>query len=241
MDDRTNTIAGWVLAGGIAALGLSIVTGEYFHAERPEKMGYVVEGVEEEASEGGDAPEQPIEFFLASADPVKGEQVFKKCAACHNAAKGGPNALGPNLWGAYGKPHGHVPGFAYSDALKSKPGVWDWASMNEWLTSPKKYAPGSKMTFAGLSKPDERANVMAYLNQQSDSPMPLPAAPAAAPAGVNADPTSPAEVAAERKDDAVKAGDVEVQTEAQAAKQPVGNVRGDAAPATSGRAGQERH
>lgn len=183
MNDRANTIAGWVLAGGIVALGLSIVSGEYFHAERPEKMGYVVEGVEEEAGDGAEA-QKPIEFYLASADAAKGEQVFKKCAACHNADKGGPNALGPNLWGSLGKPHGHVPGFAYSDALKSVPGTWDWTSMSEWLANPKKYAPGTKMTFAGLSKPEDRANLIAFLNQRSDSPMPLPAAPAetAAPA-----------------------------------------------------------
>lgn len=202
MDDRANTIAGWVLAGGIAALGLSIVTGEYFKAERPEKMGYVVEGVEEEAGDGGAEAEQPIAFFLASADPAKGEQVFKKCAACHTVTKGGANGLGPNLWGALGKAHGHVPGFAYSDALKSKPGVWDWQGMSDWLKSPKAYAPGTKMTFAGLSKPEDRANLIAFLNKSSDAPMPMPAAPAAAapaeaaaaPEGDNA--TAPAAEAA---------------------------------------------
>jgi len=178
MNNRANTIAGWVLGGGIVALGLTIVTGEYFRAERPEKMGYVVEGVEAEAGAGGAAAEKPIEFYLASADPAKGEQVFKKCAACHNADKGGANALGPNLWGVFGKPHGHVAGFAYSDALKSKPGNWDWNSLNEWLLNPKAYAPGTKMTFAGLSKPEDRANILAFLNARSDAPLPLPAAPA---------------------------------------------------------------
>ena len=201
MDDRSNTIAMMVLAAGIVALGGSIVTAEIFHAERPEKMGYVVEGVEAGAGEGGEAaaPAQPIEFYLASADPAKGEQVFKKCAACHNADKGGANALGPNLWGAIGKPHGHVPGFAYSDALKGKPGVWDWNSMNEWLTSPKKYAPGTKMTFAGLSKPEDRANVIAFLNAHSDAPLPLPAAPAAAAVAPAAD-AKPTETAAAAPD-----------------------------------------
>lgn len=201
MDNRFNTIAGWALAGGIAALGLSILSGEYFKAERPEKMGYVVEGVEEEGAGPAEA-EKPIEFYLASADPAKGADVFKKCAACHNADKGGANALGPNLWGAFGKPHGHVPGFAYSDALKGVAGVWDWKSMNDWLHNPKKYAPGTKMTFAGLSKPEDRANIMAFLNQHSDSPLPLPAAPAetaaapaegaAAPAEGNATAAAPA-------------------------------------------------
>lgn len=196
MNDRANTIAGWVLAGGIVALGLTIVTGEFFKAERPEKMGFAVEGAEEEGGAGA-AAAKPIEFYLASADVAKGEQVFKKCAACHNADKGGANALGPNLWGVLGKPHGHVAGFAYSDALKGKAGNWDWNSLNEWLSSPKAYAPGTKMTFAGLSKPEDRANVIAFLNARSDSPLPLPAAPAeevAAPAADNA--TAPADNAA---------------------------------------------
>lgn len=182
MDDRANTIAGWALAGGIAALGLSILSGEYFHSERPEKMGYVVEGVEEEGDAGGGAAaEQPIAFYLASADPAKGADVFKKCAACHNADKGGANALGPNLWGVLGEGVGQgASGFAFSDALKSKGGTWDWQNLSDWLKSPKTFAPGTKMTFAGLSKPEDRANVIAYLNQQSDAPKPMPAAPAAA-------------------------------------------------------------
>lgn len=181
MDDRANTIAGWVLAGGIAALGLSILTGEYFKAERPETMGYVVEGVEEEGEAGAAAAEKPIAFYLASADAAKGEGVFKKCAACHNATKGGPNALGPNLWGVLGEPIGKGKGFAFSDALGGKGGTWDWDNLSAWLKSPKAFAPGTKMTFAGLSKPEDRANLIAYLNQQSDSPKPMPAVPAEAP------------------------------------------------------------
>lgn len=189
MDDRANTIAGWALAGGIAALGLSILSGGYFKGERPEKMGYVVEGVEEEGAAGGAAAaEKPIAFYLASADPAKGAEVFKKCAACHNATKGGPNALGPNLWGVLGEPIGKGKGFAFSDALASKGGVWEWQNLSDWLKSPKAFAPGTKMTFAGLSKPEDRANLIAYLNQQSDAPKPLPAAPAeeAAPAAEGA-------------------------------------------------------
>jgi cytochrome c len=222
MDDRSNTIAMMVLAAGIVALGSSIVTAEYFHAERPEKMGYAVEGVEAEASEGGEAvAEQPIEFYLAKADPVKGEQVFKKCAACHNAENGGPNALGPNLWGVLGEGVGKgAHGFAFTDALAGKGGTWNWQSLNDWLHSPKKFAPGTKMTFAGLSKPEDRADVIAFLNAHSNAPLPLPAAPAAAAGEASKEP---------------------VQTEAQAAKQPEGNIAGPGAPATSGRAEQETH
>lgn len=233
MDDRTNTIAGWVLGAGIIALGATIVTGEVFHAERPEKMGYPIEGVEEEGAGAAEA-EKPIEFYLASADPAAGANVFKKCAACHNAEKGGPNALGPNLWGTLGKPHGHVAGFNYSDALKSVPGAWTWQGMSDWLKSPKSYAPGTKMTFAGLSKPEDRANVIAYLNQQSDAPMPIPAPPSV---------DTPEQAAAEASDLPAagdKAGDQPILTEADAAKQPVGNVGGEGAPSVAGRAGQEK-
>jgi cytochrome c len=178
MKDRQNTINGWVLFAGIVALGGSIVSGEVFKAERPEKMGYPIEGVV--AEEGGEAA-KPVEFYLASADVAKGEQVFKKCTACHNADNGGANALGPNLWGVLGEPIGKgAHGFAFSEALASKGGTWDWHSLDAWLANPKKFAPGTKMTFAGLSNPQDRADVIAFLNQHSDAPKPLPAAPAEA-------------------------------------------------------------
>ena len=179
MDDRFNTIAGWVLFAGIIALGSSIVASEAFHGERPEKMAYPIEGVEAVAGEAGAAAEQPIEAYLAKADPAKGADVFKKCAACHNADKGGPNQLGPNLWGVLGEPVGQGRGFAFSSALSGKGGNWNWDNLSQWLTSPKAFAPGTKMTFAGISNPQDRANVIAFLNQHSDAPQPLPAAPAA--------------------------------------------------------------
>jgi cytochrome c len=227
MNDRANTIAGWVLGAGIAALGLTIVTGEHFKAERPEKMGYAVQGVEQEG--GAAVAEKPFAFYMSQADAGKGEAVFKKCAACHNADKGGANALGPNLYGVVGDAAATGRGgFAFSDALKAKGGKWDFDNLNAWLNSPKAYAPGTKMTFAGLSNPQDRADVIAYLNKQSDHPLPLPAAPAA-----GAD--SAAKAGAEAGGgDAAKAKDVPVQTEAGAPKQPKGNIAGDAAPAVSG-------
>lgn len=187
MDDRFNTISGWVLFSGVVALGLTSLSGHYFLADkerRPEKMGYEIEGVvSSEEGEGGDAV--PIETLLASADAAKGEAVYKKCASCHTINQGGPNGIGPNLHAIMGDSIGHGRGgFAFSDALKNHGGNWDWTSMNEWLTNPKKFAPGTKMTFAGLAKPEDRANLMAYLNSQGSN-LPLPAAPAAAaaPAG----------------------------------------------------------
>ena len=122
MQDRFTTISGWVLFAGIVALGGSLVSGEVFKEHRPETMGFPIEGVAVEG-EGGAAADKPIDFSVA--DAAKGEQVFKKCAACHNADKGGPNALGPNLWGMLGQPIGKGEhGFAFSEALAGKGGTW---------------------------------------------------------------------------------------------------------------------
>ena len=209
MNDRNNTIAGWVLFAGIVALGSSIVAGEIFHSERPEKMGFPIEGVEVEGE--GAAAEQPIAFYLASADAAKGEQVFKKCAACHNADQGGAAALGPPLFGTMGHPLAGHPGFAYSDALKSVGGTWDWDKMSAWLANPKKFAPGTKMTFAGLSNPQDRADLMLFLNSRGGTlTVPPPPAATAEAAGDKA--------AAEADDaSAQKAENVPVLNEAQAA------------------------
>jgi len=244
MDDRTNTIAGWVLAGAICALGLSIVTGEYFHGERPEKMGMTVEGVEAEGG-GGEVAEKPIAFYLQTADPAKGAEVFKKCAACHNADKGGANAIGPNLYGVVGDAIGAGRGgFAFSDSLKAKGGKWDFDSLNAWLTSPKKFADGTKMTFAGLSKPEDRANVIDYLDKQSDAPVPLPPPPAAGPAPASA---TAAGTNADTKPGANTSGEgaktQPVVSEGQAAATPQGlkaTVGGEGAPAITGNSAQQR-
>lgn len=237
MDDRTNTIAGWVLAAGIAALGLSVVTGEHFRSERPEKMGYEVEGVEAEASAGGEVAEQPAAFYLAKADPAKGADVFKKCGACHSDQKGGPNMIGPQLWGVVGRPVGTEAGFAYSDALKAHTGPWTFDELFAWLKSPKGYAPGTKMTFAGLSKPEDRANLIAYLNTESDKPEPLPTAPTAAPAvaaGTDASGKAGPNLAGEG------AKKQPVVTEGQAAANPKGSVGGDGAPSVTGNSAAEK-
>ncbi len=188
MDNRTNTIAGWVLAACGAALGLSIVGGLAFHAEKPEKFGFPIEAAADDAAGGGTA-EVPIATLLATADPAKGAEVFKKCAACHTITQGGPNGIGPNLYATLGEGVAEGKGgFAFSDALKSKGGKWDFENMSAWLTSPRKFAPGTKMTFAGIGNGQDRANVLAYINSMGSN-LPLPAAPAAgAPAGAPANP-----------------------------------------------------
>jgi cytochrome c len=182
MDDRFNTIAGWALFSGIVAFGLSSLSSHYFQADKNhplEKLGYPLEGVSEEGAGGGAAQEEPIEARLAKADPAKGQATFAKCTSCHTINQGGANGIGPNLYGIVGD---HVAegrgGFAFSDALKSKGGAWTFANLDAWLTSPKAYAPGTKMTFAGLGNGQDRANLIAWLNTQGSN-LPLPAAPAA--------------------------------------------------------------
>lgn len=243
MDDRANTIAGWVLGAAIVALGATIVSSEIFNGERPEKMGYPIEGAEE-AGPAGAAAEKPIAFYLASADPAKGADVFKKCASCHNAEPGGANAIGPNLYGVIGKPHGHLPNFAYSSGMKAKPGVWDFDALSTWLHKPKAYIEGTKMAFAGLSDPQDRANVIAYLNSKSPAPLPMPAVPTDAAGGPTAEPAQ--DSASNRPGTGTanngpqKAEDEPVLTEQQVAKSPKGNIGGEGAPKVTGTAAQTR-
>jgi cytochrome c len=189
MADNFNTIAGWTLFGGIIALGSGLLVGEAFKHHKV-KGGYEVVSMEPKP-----ATEAVIELTNFSAgDPVKGAEVFKKCSSCHNVAQGGANGTGPNLYGILGKKHGHAAGFAYSEGMLAKPGNWDFANLDEWLTSPKKYVAGTKMSFAGLSKASDRADVIVYLNSQgSNLPIPAaPAAPAAAPAAEGAVPAAAA-------------------------------------------------
>ena len=187
MDDRFNTIAGWTLFGGIAVLGLASLSSHYFEAdkpERPEKMGYAIAGVEVEGAAA--AKVVPLEQRLATGDVKKGEATFAKCTACHSIANGGANGIGPNLWGVVGDgiAVGRA-GFAFSDSLKAHAGKWDFAELDKWLTNPKGYAEGTKMSFAGLSDGQDRANVILYLNSQGSN-VPLPKFDAAAAAAAAA-------------------------------------------------------
>jgi cytochrome c len=199
MDNRQNIMAMMGLGAAIVALGATLVSGEMFKSERPEKPGYDVPVAEVEG--GGPVVAQvPIASLLPTADAAKGAEVFKKCASCHTVTQGGAAGVGPNLYGIVGNKHGHQAGFAYSDALLGKPGPWTFDALNEWLTSPKAYAPGTKMSFAGISKAEDRANLLVYLNAQGSN-LPLPAAPAAeaAPAEAAAGNATEANTAASAK------------------------------------------
>ena len=197
MDDRFNTAAGWVLFSGIIALGASILSGKYFHADAHEELeqpGYVIEAVED----GGGAEAGPdLGTLLAGGDIAAGEAVFAKCTACHTIAPGGANGIGPNIHGIMGKPIGQtVAGFAYSSDLAGHGGDWSWENMDAWLASPKRFASGTKMSFAGLSKPEDRANLMLYMESQGGGPA-KPAPVVAEVEAVDAEASAEAQLEAE--------------------------------------------
>jgi cytochrome c len=175
---ETNKIVGAVLVAGAAVLVTSIVA-DMLVEPRPVQTAAIAlpEG---EAAGGETAAEvpaaiEPVSGLLAAADPAKGQDIFKRCAACHSVEKGGPNKVGPNLWDIVGAKHAHLADFAYSDAIKAMADLdWSYEELNKFLANPRQYAPGTKMAFAGLKKAEDRASLIAYLRTLSDSPKPLP-------------------------------------------------------------------
>lgn len=185
-----NKVIGGLLGTVFIVFSISLVGDAIFASPAPEKPGFTIEAAEEAPAGGGEAAaaEEPIAVLLASADADAGAAVFKKCTACHSGEKGGPNKVGPDLWDIVNRPIATHGGFAYSNALKefSEGGSvkWDYDHLSHFLTSPKGYVKGTAMGFAGIKKPDERANLIAYLRTLADNPAPLPDA-AAAPAPEN--------------------------------------------------------
>ncbi|WP_404367151.1 c-type cytochrome [Sphingomonas sp. MMS24-J45] len=188
MDNRTNTIAGWVLGSMMVAVAAGIGGHMIVQPIKAEKAGYPIEAGAEEGGGAAAEADKPIAEMMAAADTAHGAEVFKKCSACHTVAQGGANGIGPNLWATVGEAIAQgKAGYAFSDALKTAGAgkKWDFEQLNSWLKSPRTYANGTKMTFAGLSSGKDRADVIAYLNSQGSN-LPLPAAPAGAPAATDA-------------------------------------------------------
>ncbi|MHB2210277.1 c-type cytochrome [Methylobacterium sp. CM6257] len=186
---EVNKVLGAVLGALLFAAGSGFVAELIYHPRPAGKAGYdLPEPQPEAAAAAPEAKVEPIAVRLASANVEKGEAGTKACHACHNFEKGGPNKVGPDLYGVVERPKGSHPGFDYSAALKEKGGAWTYADLDAFLANPKAYVKGTKMAFAGIASPQERANVIAYLRSNADDPKPLPAveksdaAPAAAPA-----------------------------------------------------------
>lgn len=172
-----NKIMGALLGTCLVLLSLNIAANAIFAPHKPEKPGYDI-AVQEAAPGGKPAapaePEVPIAKLFASADMGRGEASAKKCAACHTFGKGEPNRVGPNLYGIVGRAKASVPGFNYSAAMKAKGGEWTIDALNTYLQNPKADVPGTNMNFAGIPRPQERADLLTFLNSKADNPAPLP-------------------------------------------------------------------
>lgn len=174
-----NKIFAAILTAGLVAMMSSFISRKVIHPEIPEKTAYQVAGVEASQASGTQAAPsgpEPILAMIEKADTAKGESVAKACAACHDFTKGGPNKVGPNLYNVVGGKKAHMDTFSYSTGMASKGGIWDYDSLNHFLYKPKAFVEGTKMSFAGLKKPEDRAAVIAWLRTLSDAPAPLPSA-----------------------------------------------------------------
>jgi len=176
-----NKIIGATLGACLILLVMSFTAGALFTPVIPDKPGFAI-AAKEEAGHGGEgkdaaaAPSEPIEKLLQTASAEKGAAAAKKCAACHGFEKGGPNRVGPNLWGVVDRDRASVAGFNYSAAIKAKGGKWTYDELNKFIANPKGYINGTAMGFAGIAKDSERADVIGYLRSLADTPVPLPTA-----------------------------------------------------------------
>ena len=173
-----NKIVAAVLMVALLVIRIGKLSDVIFHVEKPETPGYAVkvEQVTTASSSTKIAADEKVDIaaLMAMGDIASGEKIFKKCAACHSIIKGGKNAIGPALYNVVGRKVGSVEDYKYSKALAAYEKEWTLEELNGYLTKPAKWIKGTKMAFAGLRKEADRASVIKYLNENSDSPVPLP-------------------------------------------------------------------
>ena len=173
-----NKIIVSIIFAAILVVGINKITDVIYYVEKPEKSVYQVESLtlassNETKTDSADSQVENIVALLASVSAADGEKVFKKCAACHSIAKDGANKIGPALWGVLGRQAGSLTDYKYSKAMSAYGKSWSFEEMNGFLIKPKDWIKGTKMAFAGLKNEKDRASVILYMNQNSDSPLPL--------------------------------------------------------------------
>ncbi|WP_375450129.1 c-type cytochrome [uncultured Devosia sp.] len=248
-----NKIIGAVLGTLLFVMGIGFVAEAIYAPKEDIGPGYLLPEPEPVATADAGAPaeaEVPLGTLLASADATRGQAAVRKCQSCHNFGEGEPSKQGPHLYGVVGRPEGGVEDFAYSDGMMAHNAagdVWSFENLNTFITAPKVYVPGTKMTFAGVKSPQERADILAYLQSLSADPVPFPAAdvapaapapgdaaaPAEAPA-TDSDPSDPATAAPDNVTEPVApAGAVATPTETQSETPVVGTPSTSGTPATT--------
>ena len=174
-----NKIIVTIVLAVILILGINKITDAIFYVEKPEKSAYQVAGITtaastaaaETASENSESGN--ITALFASTSASDGAKVFKKCAACHSIAQGGGNKIGPALWGVLGRQAGSISDYKYSKGMAAHGKTWSFEEMNGFLTKPKDWVKGTKMSFAGLKNVKDRAAIILYMNENTDNPLPL--------------------------------------------------------------------
>jgi len=169
-----NKIIAAILVTIVVVFGIGKISDIIFDKEDKNIVAYKVEAPEGEAGEAIAESSVDISAFLAMGDIAHGENIYKKCKACHSIKQGGGNKIGPALWNVIFRPVGSITDYKYSKALSSYGNEWTWEEMNGFLIKPSKWIPNNKMGFAGLKSKKDRASVILYLNQNSDNPKPLP-------------------------------------------------------------------
>ena len=173
-----NKIIAAVLMVALLVIGIDKFSDAIFHVDKPKTPGYKVE-VDQVvtatiSTKSADVEIVDIAALMLMGDVASGEKIFKKCAACHSINKGGKNNIGPALYNVVGRKIGEISDYKYSKALAAYDKEWTFEELNGFLIKPTKWIKGTKMAYAGLRKEKDRASVIKYLNQNSDSPLPLP-------------------------------------------------------------------